>query len=172
MKRCTLPNSFFTLKGCLPAPNLDGQYAVFITPGAGWPSCTPQAQGTHSNRLLRPAWTAVGLFFSPITKWGSSQAYSQYLSPRRERINSTRWDKAEFMYGGRLVRNSHTFNQQLISLRPSVNYGQFGDIRKDKVCTHRSAEKRVEFYFERLAGKNTWATQTWWNINIKMAPRK
>ena len=68
----------------------------------------------------------------------------KYLSLGKERINMTRWDKVEFIYGGGLVRNSYAFNQQLISWRAFVNYRQVGDIRKDKVYIYRSAEKSVE----------------------------
>jgi hypothetical protein len=34
-------NQFFTVTACRPTPNLEGQSAEFITPGAGWPSYTP-----------------------------------------------------------------------------------------------------------------------------------
>ena len=56
-----------TLRACHPSSILEGQSTVFVTPVAGWPSYTPQVPGTHFNRLLQPAWTKVGLFFSPVT---------------------------------------------------------------------------------------------------------
>jgi len=55
---------------CRRTPNLEGQSTVFKTPGAGWPSCTPHAPGTHFSRLFRPACPAVGLLFSKITARG------------------------------------------------------------------------------------------------------
>ena len=142
MKRCTLSNSFFfffTVTGCRPTPNLEGQSTVFINPKAGWPSCTPR----HSVPISVAFYDLHGLrwdySFPRLPLGDPVRPTRKYLSLRRERINLKRWDKAGFMYGGRLGRNSYTFNQQLISCWASVNYRQVGDIRKDGIYTHRSA---------------------------------
>jgi hypothetical protein len=48
-----------------PAPNLEDQVSVFMTPGYRVTQLYPQALGTHFSRLLRHEWVTVGLFFYP-----------------------------------------------------------------------------------------------------------
>jgi hypothetical protein len=48
-----------------PAPNLEDQVSVFMTPGDRVAQLYPQGQGTHFSRLLRHSWVTVGLFFNP-----------------------------------------------------------------------------------------------------------
>jgi hypothetical protein len=62
------PTSFFTLPGCHPTPNLEGQYTVFITPGAGW--------SIHQVPILVTFYELLGLqwdcSFPPVATWGNS----------------------------------------------------------------------------------------------------
>jgi hypothetical protein len=55
------------LRGCIvsPAPNLDDQASVFMTPEDRVAQLYPQALGTHFSRLSRHALVTVGLFFNP-----------------------------------------------------------------------------------------------------------
>jgi hypothetical protein len=48
-----------------PAPNLEDQASVFMTPGDRVAQLYPQALGTYFSRLLRHAWVTVRLFFNP-----------------------------------------------------------------------------------------------------------
>ena len=81
-----LPVSFFfsfffygdRLSDCRPTPNLEGQSTAFINPGVRW-SSYPQATRTHFSRLLRPIWTAVGQFFSTVTRRGFYDIYSNNI---------------------------------------------------------------------------------------------
>jgi hypothetical protein len=57
-----------------PNPQPGGPVRRIYNPRGRVTQLYPQALGTHFGRLLRPAWAAVGLFFSPVTtrgKWSS-----------------------------------------------------------------------------------------------------
>jgi hypothetical protein len=47
-----------------PAPNLEDQASVFMTPGDRVAQLYPQVPGTHFSRLLRHECVTVGLFFN------------------------------------------------------------------------------------------------------------
>jgi hypothetical protein len=56
---------------CLsPNPQPGGPVHRIYNPRSRVAQLYPQALGTHFGRLLRPAWAAVGLFFSPVTTRG------------------------------------------------------------------------------------------------------
>jgi hypothetical protein len=73
------PNDLFfysdRLSACRPTPNLKGQSAEFITPGAGWPSYTPR----H--------WVPNLVAFYDLH--GHQWDYSFPLSPHGEIVNNT-----------------------------------------------------------------------------------
>jgi hypothetical protein len=58
-----------------PAPNLEDQASVFMTPEDRVVQLYPQALGTHFSHLLRHAWVTVGLFFNPGHHTGGIKTY-------------------------------------------------------------------------------------------------
>ena len=65
---------------CRQTSNLKAQSAVIIIPSHNGPVIAPS---THFGRLVRPAWTAVGLIFPPVTIQGLLCSCSEHLATNR-----------------------------------------------------------------------------------------